>query len=227
MAENGFFRTAFRGFKKQDVLEYIDSLNAAHCDEMAALTQELATSRKERDLLAEKLPVLQQEVAALKAEAESGVQAKNALEDASRRLAVLEDENRQQKEKLETLSEKAAICTRLENETAVLKQQLSAQQTQLGDYEKLFGESRHAVSFVRENVQTRMQENNRRTERTLTEIEQLTARMTAQLEELRSRTAAVRNEVSLANEKDAAALSDWFAQFDKKVETSTDVHFFR
>ena len=37
----------------------------------------------------------------------------------------------------------------------------------------------------------------------------------------------LRNEALLADEKDAAALSEWFKQFDKKVEAPPATHFFR
>ena len=39
MAQNGMFRNAFRGFNKQDVLQYIDEITAAWDEERKALDQ--------------------------------------------------------------------------------------------------------------------------------------------------------------------------------------------
>lgn len=227
MAENGFFGTAFRGFRKEDVLNYIDALNTAHCEETAALTQEAADLRKENESLQQKLPTLEKEVESLRVQTVKVTELSRALEDARQRLVAFEEEKRQLTEKLAVAENTAAQCTRLQNENTVLNEQLAAQQISLDTYEKMFGESRDAAAFVRNNVDACIQESRRRTERTLSEVEKMAARMTVELEELRSRTAAIRSETAAADEKDAAALSAWFQQFDKKVSRDTDTHFFR
>ncbi len=227
MAENGFFATAFRGFRKEDVLNYIDSLNTAHFEELSAAQQETEILREQKNALEEKLPALEQEVAVLREKAAVAEETQKTLETTKQHLSVVEEENRQMGIKLAATEEAVSRCDRLQNENEILKQQLNAQQTELDTFERMFGESRDATAFVRENVRARIQESQRRTERTLSEVEQMTVKLTAELEELRSRTAAIRSETAAANEKDAAALSAWFQQFDKKVTSDTDTHFFR
>lgn len=220
MAENGFFKTAFRGFRKEDVLNYIDSLNAEHCEETEAL-------QTEKTQLAAQLSVLQQQLPALQEQADAAAQLQQALEQAEGRLALLEQENDALTAKLSAAEAEAARLAHLPAENEAIKQQLEAQSAQLLVFEKLFGDSRDAASYVRENVTAKLSEGRRRTEKTLTAVEQLTSRLENELEQLRRETAAVRSAMLTADSEDAAALSAWFEQFDKKVPTGTDSHFFR
>ena len=220
MAENGFFGTAFRGFRKEDVLNYIDNLNTAHCEEVAALTQQAADLKNDNERLAAQLPALQTEVEQLRVRAEQAERFETALAEATEVNAKLS-------EQLEAANTLASKADAYERELETLREQVSAQQASLDTYKKMFGDSCDAVSFVREHVDARMQESRRRTEQTISEVEQVAARLSAELETLRSRTAAIRNETVLANEKDAAALATWFQQFDKAVPARTESHFFR
>lgn len=47
MEESGSFRTSMRGFHKQDVLNYIDALQAAHVQETEALRQQAENAEKQ------------------------------------------------------------------------------------------------------------------------------------------------------------------------------------
>ena len=47
MADNGTFRTSFKGFHKEDVLSYIDTLQARQSEELAQLQQQLDASRQQ------------------------------------------------------------------------------------------------------------------------------------------------------------------------------------
>ena len=53
MAQNGLFRTAMRGFKKQDVLQYIDDITAAWNTERQELQQQTDAATAARDELME------------------------------------------------------------------------------------------------------------------------------------------------------------------------------
>lgn len=53
MAQNGLFRTAMRGFKKQDVLQYIDDITAAWNTERQELQQQTDAANAARDELME------------------------------------------------------------------------------------------------------------------------------------------------------------------------------
>ena len=47
MAQSGIFRTTMRGFHKQEVLQYIEELNARVTAEQQALTEQLAQSQQD------------------------------------------------------------------------------------------------------------------------------------------------------------------------------------
>lgn len=223
MAENGFFATSFRGFKKEDVLNYIDSLNASHCEELAALQETVARLQGELEAFS----ALQTEVEGLRQQAAQLDGVKGALSEKEQQCEGLTAQVDALTAKLAAAEETAALCTRLQNETAVLQEQLASQQQQLDTYEKMFGDSKNAAQYVRDHVTVRVQNAAKRTDQALSAVEQMTESLTAQLNRLREETAAIRRDAQLAEQQDTEALSQWFLQFDQMVSDDTQDHFFR
>ena len=95
MAENGFFRTAFRGFHKTDVLNYIDSLHTTHCEEMATVEMQCAELRDQNEELRAQLPELTAELEKLRDVETKWEETQKSLEYSSQRLTIAEEENRQ------------------------------------------------------------------------------------------------------------------------------------
>ena len=67
MGESGSFRTSMRGFHKQDVLNYIDALQAAHVQETEALRHQAEEAQEQLSAAGEDKAVLQQKVGELEA----------------------------------------------------------------------------------------------------------------------------------------------------------------
>lgn len=67
MEESGSFRTSMRGFHKQDVLNYIDALQAAHVQETEALRQQAETAEKQLSAAVEDKAALQKKTEELEA----------------------------------------------------------------------------------------------------------------------------------------------------------------
>lgn len=227
MAENGIFATAFRGFRKEDVLNYIDSLNTAHRQETADLQAQVETLSAQTAQAQQELPALREEVVTLRTAAEKLTQTETALQEITRQLQALQEENCRLIEKLQVAEEAAATVPHLQNETAVQKQQLDEQQAQLDTYERMFTDSADAVTFVRDNVTEHIRAAEKRTETALSGIEKLTADLATQLQALREQTAAMRSEVNGASTQDEQALREWFAQFEQQKAANPNAHFFR
>ncbi len=220
MAENGFFKTVFRGFKKEDVLDYIESLHTTHCEEVNSLQEELTALRSEKD-------ALENEAVSLRERAAQTDAAQAALQDATARLDAANEQTAALRQKVADAEIRLQECARLKDENVLLQGQLQLQQGELDAFKKMFGDSRDAVAFVKKNVHARMDDSRKQTERALSEVEQVTAQISAELEKLRVRTAAIHNDAIAAHEKDAAALAEWFHQFDSRVSKDTERHFFR
>lgn len=68
MAENGIFRISFRGFHKQDVLQYIDELQTSSVKRLADVEARLESAQALAESEGEKAAVAQQQVEELKGE---------------------------------------------------------------------------------------------------------------------------------------------------------------
>ena len=227
MAENGFFRTAFRGFQKTDVLNYIDSLHTTHCEEMETMETQCAELRSQNEELHAQLPELQAQLERLRGVEEKLEATAKSLEYSSQRLTIAEEENRQLKAKLAAAEATAEKYNRLQTEVAIQKQQLGAQQEQLNEYENLFGASKDVVSYVHGTVSVKLEAARKRTEETLSAVEQKAAQLEAELQQMREKTAAIRAEVTASSKADEQELLEWFRKLDTGTPAGADSHFFR
>lgn len=118
------FKTAFRGFEKKGVVDYIRNLSAKFDEILAAKQTEAENYKAVSEGLKEKLSTLETKVSVLeKAEAELGC--------AKEKIALLQSENDELKEKLKSLadvveSDYIPDKSRLEDEVERLKGELKA-----------------------------------------------------------------------------------------------------
>lgn len=119
MAENGLFRSSMRGFNRQDVLTYIDSLQAENENKLKELQAELDAAKEQLQQATLERTTAQAETAAIKAEND--------------RLEELIDEhnrvNRELREKTEHLPELEALREENERVAAKLKEQTNNETT--------------------------------------------------------------------------------------------------
>lgn len=119
MAENGLFRSSMRGFNRQDVLTYIDSLQAENEKKLKELQAELDAAKEQLQQAMLERTTAQAETAAIKAEND--------------RLEELIDEhnrvNRELREKTEHLPELEALREENERVAAKLKEQTNNETT--------------------------------------------------------------------------------------------------
>ncbi len=227
VADNGFFKTSFRGFRKTDVLEYIDTLNAAHCEEVAAMQGQLSALQTEHDALQKAHTALENEAVALREKEKELSFAHDELTTAKNQVAFLTEQTNSQREKLAALQETAGRVNALRTETAVQKQQLAEQNERLDFYEKMFADSKDAASYVRRTVKTQLSQERQRTEEALSATERMAAQLTEQLETLRRETAAIRQRTAAGAAADEKQLDAWLQQLENRPPQADDAHFFR
>ncbi|MBQ7088036.1 MAG: hypothetical protein IJN04_00115 [Clostridia bacterium] len=120
MAQNGMFRNAFRGFNKQDVLQYIDDITAGWAEERTALEQ------KANDAVE-----AQEQAQAAAAEAQEQAQAAvQAQQEAQEQAAEMQDKLTNAVNDLAvaatTIEEMAHQLEEAQRRTAQLEQELAA-----------------------------------------------------------------------------------------------------
>lgn len=125
------FRTAVGGFHRQDVLDYIESTDAAHRQQLQELQSRLDESEKARAELEDAMSGLQDEHGSMSAE-EARVRA--ALEESTRTLSQLRGE----------LTQKETALAAARQEVSRLREQVSCLEPMAKDYEDL----KDRVAFV-------------------------------------------------------------------------------
>ena len=191
MEESGSFRTSMRGFHKQDVLNYIDALQAAHVQETEALRQQEENAEKQLYAAVEDKAALQKKTEELEAgletcrqQAERVPQLQQLLEERGRQLEEVnrilqsiqqknvqlelrakaaEQRSAAQQEAAAKAAEQADTLRRLSEENRQLKEELEALRRQA----EVSSSGKEALN--KENV--RLSEENRRFGNRLAELE--------------------------------------------------------
>ena len=191
MEESGSFRTSMRGFHKQDVLNYIDALQAAHVQETEALRQQAENAEKQLSAAVEDKAALQKKTEELEAgletrrqQAERVPQLQQLLEERGRQLEEVnrilqsiqqknvqlelrakaaEQRSAAQQEAAAKAAEQADTLRRLSEENRQLKEELEALRRQA----EVSSSGKEALN--KENV--RLSEENRRFGNRLAELE--------------------------------------------------------
>ena len=159
MADNGMFRSAFRGFNKQDVLNYIEEsqmelvVRANEAERSRVQAEEAASLSSRRAIEAEsKLQVLEKEIAPLHEQNEKLTALAKAYK---RELMELREQVSQNEAKEESCAELAdmndRLC-RLAEENALLKEQNARYLAVVGDMSSLIIEARVLSSSYFENA---------------------------------------------------------------------------
>lgn len=202
MAENGLFRSSMRGFNRQDVLAYIDSLQAESENKLKELQAELDAAKEQVQKATLERTTAQAETAAMKAEND--------------RLEELIDEhnrvNRELREKVEHLpelealrAENAQVAAKLQEQTdneatiASLKQEMAVQQAEIAALREKEGKYLAVAAQLEEiAAQTRRYSLNflgascKRSEECLDEMEKMAEGYENELTEMRRRIAEAR-----------------------------------
>lgn len=146
MGESGSFRTSMRGFHKQDVLNYIDGLQAAHVQETEALRHQAEEAQEQLSAAGENKAVLQQKVEEL----EAGLEACRQQADRVPELQRLAEERGRQ------LDEVGHMLQSVQQQKAQLEQRAE-------EAERRSAEQQEAVTKVSEQAETlrRISEENR------------------------------------------------------------------
>ncbi|MBE6763065.1 MAG: hypothetical protein E7553_01725 [Ruminococcaceae bacterium] len=149
MAESGFFRVSFRGFNKQDVLQYIDELQTAHTGRLAELEDlrlqaenALESERANASAFNTRIQELEQEIAQLKEQ----IERLNALAQIYKAELITLREQQAEVESCSAVSDDLAQALarnrELEEQVALLKEQNARYASVVGDVSRLVVEAR-------------------------------------------------------------------------------------
>lgn len=151
MSDSGVFRSAIGGFHKQDVLRYIDELQAAHMQELEQLEGQLAAVRTELEETKTANQALEQSEAATAATAEQ----KAAEWDAeSAQLQRLIDEQNSANRMLRSqVQETREELEKLRSEHVPLKEQLEAAKREAASLKSRLEEAAaHEAAYARQQA---------------------------------------------------------------------------
>lgn len=208
MAQGGLFRSAMRGFHKQDVLQYIDEITGAWDAERKELEQQAAAALAAEEQLK---ATTQQAVEEAQQAKEQTKVAEDRLQEVLIRMAELEaqladaqEANQQQREQIDTL------------------------QQSLARYENAAGNAGTAQAQVDDIVRPFIEQANKQADETLDNVQAVLAGVLAQLGELQGNVEQRRQALyrckADSDSRLSAAFGDWLEE--TKQATSTD-HFFR
>lgn len=144
MEDNGNFRTSIKGFNKQDVLDYIDSMQSQHMGDLQTkdkqvmhLRQQLTEQQENEEKIKQQLEELQRDTQGLR---EENIQLKQRYEDNSRLLMdnqrltqeaeILRLEKNDLNARLVNLQLRMDSVTELEEQVKTLTAQLSQRSAQ-------------------------------------------------------------------------------------------------
>lgn len=194
MAGNGLFRSSFRGFNRQDVLDYIDTLQRENEEQLAALQQQIdglhagiAAAEQARD------------------QAETKVA---ALTEQNDELEALIDEhnraNRELRARIEELSASQQGQSQLELDNARLLAVNATLREQQAEYRNVTGRLQNITDEMRKHSLNFLGTSCKRSEECLDTMEKLLADYELQLAETRRRIGEAR--AVLEEQKDAAGI---------------------
>ncbi len=149
MAENGIFRIRMRGFDKQDVLQYIDELQAASVERLSQTEAELEEQRELARASAataaeanEKLAVQEQTLVTLREQVEKLTALARAYKREMRGLREQVEENESRVRETNELDAANAKIAELEQRCALLTEQNARFSQIVGDVSRLVVEAR-------------------------------------------------------------------------------------
>lgn len=243
MAKGGMFRSAMRGFHKQDVLQYIDEITGAWDAERKDLEQQAATALAAEDRLkaaAQQAEEATQQALALAQQAQEKTQVAEAqlsevqqqLYDATADLAnsrsAAADLEAQLQEALKRVAELEAQLTDAQQANQQQREQIDTLQQSVTRYEKVLGNAETAQQHVDNIVRPFIEQANKQADETMDNVQAVLAGVLAQLGELQGnvdqRRQALHRCKTDSDSRLSAAFGDWLGE--AKQATSTD-HFFR
>ena len=230
MEEKGMFRSALRGFNKNDVLTYIDSITAAWDEERQALlaSAEEAQARADAGL---------QQVEDAKAQVEQMQQQQTALQEEIEQLRSLTEEVealRQQQQNV--IEEKKAAEERLhakEEELNARNQQLHELEERLTACESVLGRAGAIEQHMDSIVRPFIEQANRQADDTLNDMGAVLSALLSQLHELQDsvdkKRRTLQQQKAEQDNRLACVLSDWLTKAKENAEQTASLvtRFFR
>ena len=202
MAENGLFRSSMRGFNRQDVLTYIDSLQAENEQRMKALQEELDAANTQIQQANVDRTTAQAETAAVKAENDRLEELINEHNRVNRELRekvehlpeleALRNENAQVAAKLKEQTDNEAAIAALRSENAALQAEVAALREKESKYLAVAAGLEEIAAQTRRYSLNFLGASCKRSEECLDEMEKMAEGYENELSELRRRIAEAR-----------------------------------
>lgn len=201
MAENGLFRSSMRGFNRQDVLNYIDSLQSENEQQVSGLQEQLSAVR-------EQLSALQAQADALAQERDAAVNKAEMLSEQNDHLEALIDEhnrnNREMRARLEEVDRQEKGSSQLELDNARLRAVNSALREKQEHYQAVAGQLEDIAVQMRKYSLGFLSATSKRSEECLDAIEQTIALYESELAAVKGQISQARE--SLEEQKNAAGV---------------------
>ncbi|MBQ3133153.1 MAG: hypothetical protein IJC17_02620 [Clostridia bacterium] len=194
MAGNGLFRSSFRGFNRQDVLDYIDTLCRENEQQLQALQEQMNAQNA-------RLVEAEQARAAAEAEIASLTEQNDQLE------ALIDEHNRANRElraQIEELNTRQQGQSQLELDNARLLAVNATLREQQSQYQAVTGRLQNITDEMRKHSLNFLGTSCKRSEECLDTMEKLVADYESQLAETRRRIGEAR--AVLEEQKDAAGV---------------------
>lgn len=200
MAESFNLRSAFNGFNREDVVHYIEYLNANHEKQIKQLKADLATMQRESFLpesneeLEEQIAEMQEQftqqealLTALNTEKDELMAKCSQLEAV---LAVLTSENKDLSDKAAKLEAQLATVTAERDSALAAKPQFTqSMEEELAAYrraERVERQATERANALYRNVRTALQDTVSKAEQTVTNLDSISGQFNAQLNTLRN-----------------------------------------
>ena len=180
MAESGGFRVSLRGFRRQDVLNYIDDLQEEHRERELRLQRGLVNANQMLRDLSDEVDRLRGSLEASGGECD---RLRETLQQAGEECDRLREEVARAEEREETYAEQSRECRRQAEAYESAKEQLLATQARLKEIEQLRREEAEKQAATTAEAARRKQE----AEESRARYDALTRDMTQFAEQLRSR----------------------------------------
>ena len=202
MAGNGLFRSSMRGFNRQDVLTYIDTLQAENEQRMQALQAELETANEQVQQAILERTTAQAETTAVKAENDRLEELINEHNRVNRELRekvehlpemeALRAENEQVAAKLKEQTDNEASIAALKQENAALQLEIAALREKESKYLAVAAGLEEIAAQTRRYSLNFLGASCKRSEECLDEMEKMAEGYESELSELRRRIAEAR-----------------------------------
>lgn len=230
MEEKGIFRSALGGFKKTDVLNYIDELTGSWNEERVQLEQQVVAEREKAEVAVSKVEAAETKANELQAVHDSLTAEIDALKEELEQLRPLAEQMEQLREEIKAANERVAVR---EAELAERAARIATLESTVARYEAVLGRCDNMKEHVDGIIRPFAEKASRRAEDTLDKTHALVAALLSQLGELQGgieeQKRVLHQEKADNDARLSATLNNWFAKVKELAENTAShaTHFFR